>query len=105
MLINILNLSGSVSVLQFNQIFIWQKTPTRTLSYFVTLLPRDGIFFLLKTIIKMVEDKMKIVDYVFLFSIMLRIIISGGEELYSVMCEDYCVIFNTWEGGYYGFIK
>ena len=47
---------------------------------------------------------MKIVDWVFYFpSEMLRIIISGRE--YSVMCEDYCVIFNTWEGGYYGFIK
>ena len=41
----------------------------------------------------------------FIFHLMTRIIISGGEELYSVMCEDYCVIFNTWEGGYYGFIK
>ena len=41
----------------------------------------------------------------FVSSLMERIIISLSEELYSVLCEDYCVIFNTWEGEYYGFIK
>ena len=40
----------------------------------------------------------------FVSSLMERIIISLSEELYSVLCEDYCVIFNTWEGEYYGFI-
>ena len=96
MLINILNLPGSVIVLQFNQIFIWQHWDT-----FILCNPSSYRQYNHKNGWRWNEDCW----LCFLFSIMLRIIISGGEKLYSVMCEDYCVIFNTWEGGYYGFIK